>query len=106
MISIQKLSAKQIMDIISLLKALPDELQRMIIYKYLPRNSCADLLIRSKTIYLKYVRNFIFEPKYKTTIWEALRPSKIHKLNYGDGEQFLILRSKMSKGELILLNLG
>ena len=84
-----------------ILRNLPKELRSLVIYNYFPRNSCAQLLFKQKKIYLKYVRNFIFDENGREHVWEHLRPSKLNKINYGGGPSFLIIRNKLSKGELI-----
>ena len=113
------------MDIISRLKALPEQLQRIIIYSYLPRDNCANLLLTPgdpykrkmgvpNSIFLKYVSLSQLKQKYKTIIWEELRPSKLGSTTYGDtrllwnpqkgfGGQFLIFREWHDENELLKL---
>lgn len=109
------------MDVISLLKALPEQIQRIIIYSYLPRHNCATLLLTPSdpfrreigahnTITLKYVYCCDLKQKYKSIIWEELRPSNLKKITYGDspdiypqrgwGGQFLIFRECRSPCEM------
>ena len=113
------------MDIISRLKALPEVLQRIIIYKYLPRHNCATLLLipgdpddRKRgfpnRISLKYICMAQLKQKYKTIIWDELRPSKLGSTTDGDmpllwipqkgyGRQFLLFRDCRDVKEMITL---
>lgn len=85
-------------------KNLPEDVKRIIIYTFLPRNDSAQLLCNESNIRLKYVRNFQFDEKYKLSIWNPLRPSKLNKISYGDGDKIIIFRDKLSMRELLLLS--
>ena len=85
-------------------KNLPEDIKRIIIYTFLPRNDSAQLLCNENEIRLKYVRNFWFNEKNRNQIWENLRPSKLNNINYGNGDKFIIFRDKLSMKELILLS--
>lgn len=82
---------------------LPIELKRIIMFEFLPRHPTAELFYNNQSLTLKYTRQFMFEEKYKLSIWESLRPTKLHKSYYGCGGDFLIVRTKISMGEVIKL---
>ena len=45
----------------------------------------------------------MFEEKYRLSVWEFLRPTNMCKSYYGDGSNFMIIRTKLSMREVIQL---
>ena len=82
---------------------LPIELKRIIMFEFLPRHPTAELFYNNQLLALKYTRHFMFEEKYKLSVWETLRPTKLRKSYYGDGGEFSIIRKKLSMREVIQL---
>lgn len=82
---------------------LPIELKRIIMFEFLPRHPTAQLFHNNEVLSLKYTRHFMFEEKYKSSIWEFLRPTNMRKSYYGDGGEFSIIRKKLSMREVIHL---
>jgi hypothetical protein len=82
---------------------LPIELKRIIMFEFFPRHSTAQLFHNNEVLSLKYTRHFMFDEKYKLSIWEFLRPTNMCKSYYGDGGDFSIIRKKLSMREVIQL---
>tara|TARA_Y100000389_G_scaffold178371_1_gene191487 strand:+ start:3459 stop:3734 length:276 start_codon:yes stop_codon:yes gene_type:complete len=86
------------------MESLPVELQRIIV-RFIPRNDCAQLIYDSKKdLSLKYTRKYKFEKQlYIDRIWEYLKPTSLKTIFYG-GENKIIVRNSISKGQYIDLN--
>lgn len=82
---------------------LPIEIKRIIMFKFFPRHSTAQLFHNNEVLSLKYTRRFMFEEKYRLSVWEFLRPTNMCKSYYGDGSNFMIIRTKLSMREVIQL---
>lgn len=85
------------------MELLPDEIKREII-RFIPRHDTAQIIHDSRYLLsLKYVRRFMFEdnPIYEQRIWDELKPVHLRSIFYGDTQK--ITRSKISKGQYIML---
>lgn len=85
------------------MELLPDEIKREII-RFIPRHDTAQIIHDSRYLLsLKYVRRFMFEdnPIYEQRIWDELKPVHLRSIFYGDTHK--ITRSKLSKGQYIML---
>jgi O6-methylguanine-DNA--protein-cysteine methyltransferase len=64
-------------------------------------HNCAEILLASRTHYLKHVSYDNYSWKYRQRIWEELRPIKMGKIDYGTSDaQFIISRKRISRTEL------